>query len=141
MSDINRTIHIGRMTDSPELKYTPNNVPVCKFILAVNEVYKNSSKEKVESASFFPVVAWNGAAKSISQYGRKGMRIAIDGRLKQRSWTDKNDNKRSTIEIVVDTFQFLWSSKKEDSAPAEEQNQNDNPENQPAFDDCFPVQE
>jgi single-stranded DNA-binding protein len=74
MSDINRTIHIGRMTDSPELKYTPNNVPVCKFILAVNEVYKNSSK-------------------------------------------------------------------KEDSAPAEEQNQNDNPENQPAFDDCFPVQE
>jgi single-strand DNA-binding protein len=117
-NDINRICLIGRFTKDPELKFTPTNTPIANFSLANNRSYAAGNGEKKEQVSFFNCIAWGKGGQLISQYCKKGQRIVIEGRLQQRSWDDKDGNKRSTVEIVVENFQFLDSPQQSaDRAP------------------------
>ena len=102
MSDINRTYLIGRLTRDPELKYTPSGAAVASFALAVGRKVKDS-----EQTSFIDCVAWQKTAEIIAQYVAKGHKLAVEGRLQQRSWDDQDGKKRSKVEVVVENFQFL----------------------------------
>jgi single-strand DNA-binding protein len=102
--DINKVILIGRTTRDIELKYTPSGAAVCSFTLANGRKVKD-----VEQTSFIDCVAWQKTAEIIAQYVTKGNRIAVEGRLQQRSWTDGDGNKKSKVEVVVENFQFLES--------------------------------
>lgn len=102
--DINKVILIGRTTRDIELKYTPSGAAVCSFTLANGRKVKD-----VEQVSFIDCVAWQKTAEIIAQYVTKGNRIAVEGRLQQRSWTDGDGNKKSKVEVVVENFQFLES--------------------------------
>ena len=102
--DINKVILIGRTTRDIELKYTPSGAAVCSFTLANGRKVKD-----VEQTSFIDCVAWQKSAEIIAQYVAKGNRIAVEGRLQQRSWTDGDGNKKSKVEVVVENFQFLES--------------------------------
>ena len=106
MQDTNLTILIGRITADPELKHTESGKAVTSFQLAVN-----GFKDDV---SFIPVTAWNKTAELICQYVKKGNRIAIEGRINQRSYEHKDGGKRSIVEVVANQVQFL-ESKKQDS--------------------------
>ena len=106
-NDINRVCLVGRFTRDPELKFTPTNTPIANFSLANNRTYVGQNSEKKEQVSFFNCIAWGKTGQIISQYFKKGQRIIIEGRLQQRSWDDKDGNKRSTVEVVVENFQFL----------------------------------
>ena len=108
MSDLNRIMLIGRLTKEPELKKTPNGTAVCSFSIANNKTWKKDG-EKKEEVSFFNCVGWAKTGEIIAQYVKKGQRIAIDGRLQQRSWQTDAGEKRYAVEIVVDNFQFLES--------------------------------
>ena len=116
MSDINRTILIGRLTADPTLRYTPSGAAVCSFTLANGRTFTQSG-EKKEQTSFIDCVAWQKTGEIIAEYCKKGHRIAIEGRLQQRSWDDQDGKKRSKVEVVVDNFQFLES--KQAGAPAQ----------------------
>ena len=106
-TDINKVFIIGRLTRDPELSTLPNsNTSIAKFSLACNRVY-NSNGEKKDQTSFFNCIAWGKLGELISEYCKKGQQIAIEGRLQQRSWEDKDGSKRSTVEIVVENCQFL----------------------------------
>lgn len=105
-SDINRCITIGRMTKDAELKYTQNGSAVCSFSLAVNYSY-TSNGEKKEQTSFLSYVAWGKTGEAIAQYCKKGHRLAVEGRLQQRSWETQSGERRSVVEIVVEQVQFL----------------------------------
>ena len=105
-SDLNRVILIGRLVRDPELRYTQNGTAVASFSIANNRTY-SSSGEKKENTSFFNCVAWTKLGELIVQYCKKGQRIGIEGRLQQRSWEGQDGNKRSTVEVVVENFQFL----------------------------------
>jgi single-strand DNA-binding protein len=105
-SDLNRVIIIGRMVRDPELRYTPSGTSIANFSVANNRSY-TSSGEKKEVVSFFNCVAWGKLGEVIVQYSKKGNRVGLEGRLQQRSWEDQQGNKRSTVEIVVENFQFL----------------------------------
>jgi single-strand DNA-binding protein len=109
-SDINKVILIGRLTKDPELKYTQASTAVCSFSIANNKTYVTGG-EKKEQVSYFNCVAWAKTAEVIAEYCKKGQRIAIDGRLQQRSWDDQDGKKRQTVEVVVETFQFLSDKK------------------------------
>ncbi|MCU0845279.1 MAG: single-stranded DNA-binding protein [Spirochaetes bacterium] len=122
-SDINRVMLIGRMVRDPELKYTQGGSSVTNFSIANNRSYTVSG-EKKEMVSFFNCVAWAKTGEVIAQYCKKGQRIAIEGRLQQRSWDDQSGNKRSTVEIVVENFQFL-SGKDDGGRQAEHQDSQD----------------
>lgn len=119
-SDLNKTIQIGRCTADPQLKYTQNGSAVCSFSLAVNYSY-TSNGEKKEQVSYFNYVAWGKTGEVIAQYCKKGHRIAVEGRLQQRSWEAQDGTKRHVIEIVVEHVQFLESrnaqGNHEDSPP------------------------
>jgi len=116
-NDLNKAIVIGRLTRDPELRYTPNGAAVASFSIASNRSY-TINNEKKEEVSFFNCVAWTKLAELIVQYGKKGNRICVDGRLQQKSWDDQSGSKRTTIEIVADNIQFLTPK---DSSGAEMQ--------------------
>ena len=77
--------------------------------MAVNRVRKDASGNNMEEVSFFDIVAWGKQGETIAQYLKKGDPALITGRLVQRTWEDKNGNKRSTVEIVVEDFNFIGS--------------------------------
>lgn len=104
--DLNRTILIGRLTRDPELRYTPAGAAVASFTVANNRTYTVSG-EKKEQVSYFDCVAWSKMGEIITEYCKKGHRIALEGRLQQRSWDDQDGKKRSKVELVVENFQFL----------------------------------
>lgn len=109
-SDINRVNLIGRLTRDPDIKQIPSGTSIASFSIANKKTYV-SNGEKKEECSFLNCICWGKGGEIISQYAKKGSRIAIEGRLQQRTWQDKDGNNRSVIEIVVDNFQFLDSKK------------------------------
>ena len=109
MASINRVTLVGNLTRDPELRTTPNGKSVCTLGLAVNERYKNESGEWVEKPNFFDIVVWGAQAENCSQYLAKGRQIAVDGRLSFRSWEAQDGSKRSKVEVIANTVQFLGS--------------------------------
>ena len=105
-NDINRVFLIGRLTRDPELRYTQGGTSIASFSVANNRAY-TSQNERKEMVSFFNCIAWGKPGEVIAQHCKKGQRIGIEGRLQQRSWQDQNGQKRNTVEIVVENFQFL----------------------------------
>jgi len=104
---INRVILIGRVGKAPEVRHFENDTSVAKFPLATMESYKNKSGEKVESAEWHNVVLWRGLAKIAEDYIEKGALIYLEGRIKTRSWEDKDGKKRYTTEILGDYITML----------------------------------
>ena len=102
--NFNKVIIGGRLTADPELKQTPNGVPVCQFSLAVNRRY---SKEGEQSVDFINIVTWRQSAEFVSRYFKKGNPILVCGQLQTRTWTDKDSNKRYATEVVADEVSFV----------------------------------
>ena len=109
MASINRVTLVGNLTRDPELRTTPNGKSVCTLGLAVNERYKNDAGEWVEKPNFFDIVVWGAQAENCSQYLSKGRQVAVDGRLSYRSWEAQDGSKRSKVEVIANTVQFLGS--------------------------------
>ena len=107
MASINRVVLVGNLTRDPELRQTPNGKSVCTLGLAVNERYKNETGEWVEKPNYFDVVVWGAQGESCERYLSKGRQVAIDGRLSYRSWEAQDGGKRSKVEVVANTVQFL----------------------------------
>lgn len=115
MANLNLSMLIGRLTQDPELKTTPNGVSVTSFSIAVNRQY---SKDKEQQTDFINIVAWRNTAEFIAKYFRKGSAIFIKGAIQTRSWTDNSGNKRYATEVVADEAQFVESKKAESDAPS-----------------------
>ncbi len=109
-SDINRVVLIGNLTKDPDLRSTQTGSSVANFSIANNLIYTVSGERK-EYTSFFNCIAWGKLGEAIAQYCKKGNRIGLEGRLQQRTWYDQNGNKKSTTEVVVESFQFLTPRK------------------------------
>ena len=105
-----KVIIVGNITRDPELRSTPSGTQVCGFSVAVNRNYRDSSGEQKENVSFFDCSAWGKSGELIAQYAKKGSGILVSGRLEQRSWEDKEGQKRSRVEIVVEDFNFIGGS-------------------------------
>ena len=107
---LNKVILMGRLTADPELRHTQSNIPVTSFTLAVERRY---GQEK--QTDFLDIVAWRNTAEFVSKWFRKGMLVAVSGRIQTRTWEDKQGNKRKSVEVVADEAFFAESKK--DSAP------------------------
>ncbi len=105
---------LGRLTATPEQKTTQNGVSVTSFSVAVDRAYQPKGAER--QTDFINCVAWRGTAEFICRYFQKGQRIALQGSLQSRSYTDKNGNNRTVFEVVVDNAFFAES--KSGGAPA-----------------------
>jgi single-strand DNA-binding protein len=106
---LNQIVLIGRLTRDPELRYTATNgVPVATFTVAVDRTFTNQQGTK--ETDFIPIVAWKKQAESCANYLRKGLLVAVSGRLQIRSYEDNDGNKRKAAEVVADQVKFLeWA--------------------------------
>lgn len=103
---LNNITLMGRLTRDPELRHTPNGVPVASFALAVGRPVKESGERQTD---FIDVVVWRNTAEFVTKYFTKGQLCALTGRLQIRDWTDKDGNKRRTAEVVADRIYFAGS--------------------------------
>ena len=104
--NLNKTILAGRLVAAPEVKQTTNGNTVCNIRIAVNR--RVSSGDHPES-DFFSVTAWNNTAEFIGRYFEKGAAICVVGRIQNRSYTDKDGNKRTLTEIIAEDAHFVES--------------------------------
>src|SRR5512132_2749441 len=107
--DINRVTLVGRLTRDPELRHLPSGSPVLEFGLAVNGRQQDSGGNWVDKPNFFDVKVYGNQAEFLSQYLQKGRRVGIDGRLDWRSWEAQDGTKRSRVDVVAQSVQFLDS--------------------------------
>jgi len=113
-NDLNRVIIIGRLTRDAELKSTQSGTALCNLSIANNEKYGDK-----ENVSYFEAVMWGKGAEALTQYLTKGKKIAVEGRLQQSRWDDKDGGKRSKVVIKVEQVQFLDVKKSDDNAKQE----------------------
>ena len=131
---INKVIIVGRTGKDPEVQHLDSGTAVAKITVATNEVFKNKQGEKVENTEWHNVVLWRGLAEVVEKYVKKGDLIYIEGKLKTRTWDDKNGSKHYTTEIIADTMQML-GGKKSDRPEAPPLTEDDIPANIPEDDD------
>jgi len=101
---------IGHLGKDPEATTFDNGKMKVRFSLATSESYKNSNGDKVEETQWHNIVCWNGTAKVAEQYLKKGNEIALEGKLTNRSWEDKEGNKHFITEVLAS--QILMLNKK-----------------------------
>ena len=106
-ASLNRVLLIGNLTRDPELRYLPSGQAVATFTLAVNRVYNSQTGEKKEDTCFIRIVVWGRRAEVSNEYLRKGSPVFIEGRLQSRTWEAQDGTKRSSIEVVANSVQFL----------------------------------
>lgn len=99
--NFNHIILGGRLTAKPELKTTPNGTIVCNFTVAVNR------RGKEQTADFINCVSFKSTAEFISKYFDKGSSICVVGSLQVRSYTDKDGNKRTATDVLVESTHFV----------------------------------
>lgn len=104
---INRTVLVGRLTKSVELRYTQNGDAVGSFTIAVNRNFKNSQGE--HEADFINCVVWRKSAEVFTKWTSKGSLVAVDGRLQTRNYQNNQGQTVYVTELVVDEFSFLDS--------------------------------
>ena len=110
---LNRIVLMGRLVADPELRTTTSGVTVATVRLAVDRDFKNKQTGEKE-ADFFNVVAWRQTAEFVSRYFSKGRMAVVEGRLQSRSYTDRDNNKRTAVEVVADNFYFADSKRDAD---------------------------
>lgn len=101
---INSVVLMGRLTYEPELKVTPSGVSVIRFQMAVDRNYQTQGQEK--QTDFIDVVAWRQTAEFVSRYFHKGSMIAIVGIIQTNNFTDRDGNKRKSVEVVANQVSF-----------------------------------
>lgn len=102
---MNRIVLVGRLTRDPELRRTPNDIPVCSFTLAIDDRMKDANGQKV--TSYIGVTVWNNQADNVAKFLKKGSLCGVDGRIRQRTFERKDGTKSSVIEVVADNVTFL----------------------------------
>lgn len=102
---MNRVVLIGRLSKDVDVRYTNTQKVVATFSLAVNREFKNANGEY--EADFFNVVMWGKPAELAGNTLKKGNKIAIDGRIQNRSYDAKDGTKRYITEIIANGFEYL----------------------------------
>ena len=108
---LNRIIIMGRLVRDPELRRTQSGNAVTSFTLAVDRDFKADGGER--ETDFINCVAWRNTAEFVDKYFTKGRMAVVSGRLQNRSWTDKEGNKRKATEIVAESVYFGDSKREE----------------------------
>jgi single-strand DNA-binding protein len=98
---------IGNLGKDPDMQFLEGNIAVAKFSLATTETYKDRSGKLISQTEWHTVVLWRGLAELAQKYLHRGSLVYIEGRLKTRSWEDKEGNKKFATEIVGDNLIML----------------------------------
>ncbi len=116
---VNRIILVGNVGKEPETRYLDSGVALCKFPLATNEKYKNKSGENVKNTEWHNIILWRKLAEIAEKYVKKGDLLYLEGKIRTRSYDDKEGNKRYITEVIVDNMQMLGKKQTGEGAESE----------------------
>jgi single-strand DNA-binding protein len=111
---INKVILAGNLGKDPEVRHLEGGAVVANFPLATTETYKDKNGNKIEQTEWHNIVLWRAQAEYAEKFLKKGFTILVEGKLKTRSWEDKDKNKRYTTEVYGDSITILIANKKDD---------------------------
>ena len=120
---INNVTLVGRLTRDPELRYTPSNIAITTFNMAVNRNFKNQAGDR--EADFINCMIWRQQAENFANWCKKGNQVGITGRIQTRSYDNQQGQRVYVTEVVADTVQLL--------------EKRDNSENQSNIEDQMPA--
>lgn len=103
----NKVQLIGRLGQEPEITTFPDGNKIAKFSMATDDSYKDKNGQKVERAYWHTIIVRGGLVKVVESYVQKGQEIAIEGKLTNRSWEDKDGNKRYITEVICNELLML----------------------------------
>ena len=105
MASMSRCILVGRIVRDPELRTIPSSgATVTSFTIAIDNPAKQGA---AKTTSYIPCTCWNKTAENVSKYCKQGSLVAVEGRLNQRNYEDKQGAKRSVVEVIAESVQFL----------------------------------
>ncbi len=111
---------MGNLTRDPELRYTPSGTAIASFGIAINRTWTGADGEKKEEVCYVDINMFGRRAEVINEYFSKGSPIFIEGRLQFQQWETKDGQKRNTLRVVAEDFQFIGGKAKKNegsSAP------------------------
>ncbi len=106
MSGVNKVILVGHLGKDPEVRHLDGNVSVASFPLATSESYNKDGK-RIEQTEWHNIVMWRGLAEVAAKYLQKGKLVYIEGKLRTRSYEDREGHKKYSTEIVAENFTLL----------------------------------
>ena len=112
----NKVILVGRLGQNPETKTIEGNKKVTHFTLATDDSYKNADGQKISEATWHNITAWNGLADIADRFLKKGVQVAVEGRIVYRSYEDKKGVTKNVTEIVLNDLVLLGSGKGKSNA-------------------------
>jgi single-strand DNA-binding protein len=101
---MNRVVLVGRLTKDPDLRYTPNGVPVATFTLAVNRPFKTNGEQE---ADFINCTVWRKPAENVANFLKKGSLAGVDGRIQTRNYEGQDGKRVYVTEVQAESVQFL----------------------------------
>jgi len=116
MAGLNKVMLIGNLGRDPEVKHLEGGIAVATFSLATTEYYRDKNNEKREQTEWHHIAAWRANAEFAEKYIKKGYTVYVEGKLRTRSWEDKEGHKKYQTEIVVDDIRILHRPNSDSSA-------------------------
>jgi single-strand DNA-binding protein len=114
MSNLRNSVRlIGHLGQNPELKELSSGKKLAKFSIATNESYKNDSGEKITETQWHNITVWGKQAEQVSKYLKKGSEVAIEGKLSNSSYTDRDGNKKYVTDIILNEFVMIGGKKEQ----------------------------
>ena len=107
MASFNKIVIVGYLGRDPEIRYLTDGTAVCHFSVATTEKKKDRSGEAQDITTWFKINVWGKQAEVANQYLSKGKQVYVEGRLTQQEYTDRDGNRRTSLEVRATDFQFL----------------------------------
>lgn len=117
---VNKVILIGNVGKDPDVRTLQDGTKVANFSLAVSERYRARNGEYKDSTEWINIACWSGAAELAEKYVRKGTQLYVEGKIRTRSFEDRDGITRYKTEIVADTLQFLGPRKTDNDSHVED---------------------
>lgn len=114
---VNKVILVGHLGADPELRVTKSGTPVCNMRLATNNVYYDKEGSKQEETNWHRVVTWGKQGETCKTHLSKGRQVYVEGRIQNRSWEDKEGNKRYADDVVSSRVVFLGGGRAAEGPP------------------------
>lgn len=118
---MNKVFLSGRLTKSPEVRYTQNGMAYARTGIAVTRQFSKNS-EGQEVTDFFNLVAWGKTAEFCGRYLEKGRRVLVEGRIQNDNYEDKNGVKHYSVSITVDSIEFADSKRNSENSGGDNNN-------------------
>lgn len=112
MTDLNKILVTGILTQDVELRFTPDGTKTANLRVAIHRKYKTKTGEIKAETEFVTAVVWKILAETCAKYLKKGSKVLVEGRLRTRDYVDKNQQKRNITEIQAEDIHFLDTAEK-----------------------------